>query len=120
MSRNAVIIGSVLALHVAGLWALQSGLVRKAAEIIVPAQLLSEFIAPPTPKVTPPPPAPPAPQPPKPAPRAKAPDIATMMMALLRVVITGVSLSQGQRDGLPRLDSVDSEATASSALRARP
>ncbi len=54
------------------------------------------------------------------APRAKAPDIATMMMALLRVVITGVSLSQGQRDGLPRLDSVDSEATASSALRARP
>ena len=38
----------------------------------------------------------------------------------LGVDVTGVSLSQGQRDGLPRLDSVDSEATASSALRARP
>ena len=59
VSRNAVIVGSVVALHVAGIWALQSGLV------------LSEFIAPPAPpappKVTPPPPAPPPP--PKPAPK---------------------------------------------------
>ena len=42
-----MIVGSVVALHVAGIWALQSGLVRKAAEVIVPAELLSEFIAPP-------------------------------------------------------------------------
>ena len=60
VSRNAVIVGSVVALHVAGIWALQSGQVRKAAEVIVAAELLSEFIAPPAPpKVTPPPPAPP-------------------------------------------------------------
>ncbi|KQB56045.1 energy transducer TonB, partial [Acidovorax sp. SD340] len=54
LSRNTVIVGSVVALHVAGLWALQSGLLRKAAEVIVPAELLTEFIAPPAPpKVTP-------------------------------------------------------------------
>ena len=69
VSRNAVIVGSVVALHVAGIWALQSGLVRKAAEVIAPAELLSEFIAPPAPpKVAPPPPAPPPP--PTPAPKA--------------------------------------------------
>ncbi|MCO4245225.1 energy transducer TonB, partial [Acidovorax facilis] len=45
LSRNTVIVGSVVALHVAGLWALQSGLLRKAAEVIVPAELLTEFIA---------------------------------------------------------------------------
>ena len=39
VSRNTVIVGSVLALHVAGIWALQSGLVRKAAEGIVPCLL---------------------------------------------------------------------------------
>ena len=49
LSRNTVIVGSVVALHVAGLWALQSGLLRKAAEVIVPAELLTEFIAPPAP-----------------------------------------------------------------------
>ena len=37
MSRNAVIAGSVVLLHVAGIWALQSGLMRKAVELVVPA-----------------------------------------------------------------------------------
>jgi len=70
LSRNAVIAGSVVVLHVAGLWALQSGLVRKTAEIIIPAEVLSEFIAPPAP---PAPPVPPAPPPPKPAPAPPKP-----------------------------------------------
>lgn len=62
LSRNAVIAGSVVVLHVAGLWALQSGLVRKTAEIIIPAEVLSEFIAPPAPVAAPAAPAaPPAP-----------------------------------------------------------
>ena len=73
LSRNTVIVGSVVLFHVAAIWALQSGLVRKAAEVIVPAELLSEFIAPPAPKVAPPPPKPPAPTPPKPAPKVQAP-----------------------------------------------
>ncbi|WP_440111473.1 energy transducer TonB [Acidovorax sp. BL-A-41-H1] len=69
VSRNAVIVGSVVALHVAALWALQSGLLRRAVEVVVPAELISEFIAPPAPKAAPP--APPAPSVPPPAPRPK-------------------------------------------------
>ena len=85
VSRNAVIVGSVVMLHVAGLWALQSGLLRRAAEVIVPAELLSEFIAPPAPRVAPPaPPTPPAPPPPppRPAPRVQAPRPAPMPVAI--------------------------------------
>ena len=75
-----MIVGSVIALHIAGIWALQSGLLRRAAEVIVPAELLSEFIAPPAPpKVTPPPPAPPPP--PRPAPKI-APRPAPMPVAI--------------------------------------
>ncbi len=59
LSRNTVIVGSVVLFHVAAIWALQSGLVREAAQAIVPAELLSEFIAPPAPQGSPPPPKPP-------------------------------------------------------------
>ncbi|GKS84331.1 energy transducer TonB [Acidovorax sp. SUPP1855] len=84
MSRNAVIAGSVVLLHVAGLWALQSGLLRKAAEVIVPAEVLSEFITPPAPLAppVPPPPKPAPPPPPKPAPKAPAPRPAPMPVAI--------------------------------------
>jgi len=63
MSRNALIAGSVVLFHVAALWALQSGLIRKAAEVVIPVQILSEFIEPPKPKEPPPPPPPPPPAP---------------------------------------------------------
>ncbi len=53
---------AVVALHVLMLWALQTGLLRRVAEIIVPVQVLSEFITPPAPKVEPPPPPPSPPQ----------------------------------------------------------
>ena len=59
--RNAIIAVAVVALHVGFIWALQSGLLMRAAEIIVPAEVLSQFIEPPAPKVTPVPPAPPSP-----------------------------------------------------------
>ena len=72
LSRNAVIALSVVTLHVAALWALQSGLMRKAAEIIIPAEVLSEFLTP-QPPAPPPPPTPPAPPPPKPAPPKPSP-----------------------------------------------
>lgn len=83
-SRNVVIAGSVVLFHLAALWALQSGLVRRVAEVLVPVEMLSELITPPTPKVEPPPSAPkpvePVPQPvvrkraptPPPAPRPVA------------------------------------------------
>ncbi len=56
LSRNAVIAGRVMLFHVAALWALQSGLIRKAAEVVIPVEILSEFIEPPKPRDPPPPP----------------------------------------------------------------
>ena len=70
ISRNAIIALVVVALHVGFIWALQSGLLMRAVEIIVPAEVLSQFIEPPAPKITPVSPAPPTP--PKPVKRAEA------------------------------------------------
>jgi periplasmic protein TonB len=78
-SRPAVIAGTVLLLHVGGLAALQSGLLVRAYEVIVPVEMLSQVIEPPkpvqleAPPPLPPPPAPaPAPKPPEPAQANKA------------------------------------------------
>jgi protein TonB len=93
LPRNLLIAGGVLALHVAALWALQSGLLRRVVEVVVPVQILGTVMAPPAPPVTavappqpvkPPEPKPvapvrkvtPAPQPaprPAPAPMGRAP-----------------------------------------------
>jgi len=54
--RNAAIAGSVMLFHIAALWALQTGLLRRAVEIIVPVQVFSELVTPEVPKVEPPPP----------------------------------------------------------------
>ena len=67
VSRNAVIAVSVVLFHVAALWAFQSGLARKAIEIIIPAEVIAQIMAPPAPEVEPPPPAPPPPPVPRPA-----------------------------------------------------
>ncbi len=56
MNRNAVIATSVVLLHVGALWALQSGLLRRTVELLVPAEVVTEFITPPQPRVDPPPP----------------------------------------------------------------
>ncbi len=84
LPRNTAIALGVVALHVGGLWALQSGLLRRAVEMVVPAEVLVEFIEPAKPIVTPPPapqakpqpvqkaPAQPAPLPPAPVPVAIA------------------------------------------------
>ena len=78
LSRNAVIAGGVVLAHLAALWALQSGLLRRAAEVVIPVEILSEFIEPPKPVDPPPPPPPPPPEPKRqitktpPAPRPQA------------------------------------------------
>ncbi len=65
MNRNTLIAAGVVVFHVLALWALQTGLIRQAAEILIPAEVLTEFIEPPAPSK----PVPPAPPPlPKPAP----------------------------------------------------
>ena len=58
--RRAAIVSAVVLLHVMGLWALQTGLLRRTVEILVPAELLSQIIEPPAPLVEPPPPERPA------------------------------------------------------------
>lgn len=58
--RITMIVASVLLFHGAALWALQSGLLRRAVKVLVPAELLSDLIEP-APPIVPPPPAPPAP-----------------------------------------------------------
>jgi protein TonB len=46
-SRKLIIALAVAALHLGLIWALQSGLLIRATEILVPVELLSELIAPP-------------------------------------------------------------------------
>ena len=56
LSRNASIGAAVVAFHVALIWALQSGLLLRAAELVIPASVIAVFIEPPTPVVEPTPP----------------------------------------------------------------
>ena len=56
-----MIAGIVVLLHVIALWALQTGLLRRAVAVFVPVQILSEVAEPPRPVVVPPPPVPPPP-----------------------------------------------------------
>lgn len=66
MNRRLLIATGVILLHGAVLWALQTGLMRRVGEIIVPGEILSEFISPP---------APPAPQPQAPAPQLQKQEV---------------------------------------------
>jgi len=69
ISRNVVIAVSVIVFHVVVLWAMQNGLLRRAVQHVVPAEILTHIIEIEPPKVAPPPPPPP----PKPA--AKTPKL---------------------------------------------
>lgn len=59
--RNTLVALVVVLLHLLAIWALQTGLLVRALQVVVPVQILSEFIDPPK-RVEPPPPAPPPPQ----------------------------------------------------------
>ena len=61
-NRRLTVVGSVVGLHVAAVWALQTGLLHRAAEMVMPEVLMAELIEPPKPLATPvPAPAPPTP-----------------------------------------------------------
>jgi periplasmic protein TonB len=60
-NRNVIIAGSVLLFHVLVIWALQTGLLLRAVEIIVPVEVLAVIVELPTPKADPAPPKPPEP-----------------------------------------------------------
>jgi periplasmic protein TonB len=84
MNRQTTVVVSVIVLHVGVLWALQSGLLQRVAEAVVPAEILVEIMAPPAPSA---PPTPPTPQPvaqpqPKVQPKAPTPVKATPTPAI--------------------------------------
>jgi periplasmic protein TonB len=64
--KPVAIATAVVLLHVGGLAALQSGLLVRAYEIVIPVEMISQIVAPPKPETAPPPP--PVPPPPSPAP----------------------------------------------------
>lgn len=80
MDRRFLIVTAVVGFHLVALWALHTGLLRRALELVIPVQVLAELIEAPQPVVAPASPAPQPPQPvarqqptkpsPKPAPRA--------------------------------------------------
>ncbi len=71
LSRNVTIALSVVALHVGVIWALQSGLLIRAAEILIPVTVLSQWVDAPAQPAKPQPPA--APKPPTPTKPPPAP-----------------------------------------------
>ena len=62
-NRNVFIAGSVLLFHAFAIWALQTGLLMRAVEIIVPVEVLAQIIDLPTSKTAPPVPIPTPPVP---------------------------------------------------------
>jgi periplasmic protein TonB len=83
MDRRFAVVATVIGLHLLGLWALQTGLLRRAVELVVPVAVMADLIEPPQPQVTPEP-TPPKPQPaPKPvAPVQRAVKQAPMPLAI--------------------------------------
>jgi protein TonB len=60
LKRNLVIVASVVLFHVAVLWVMQNGLLRRAADMVVPVEILTRIIEIAPPRVAPPPPPPPS------------------------------------------------------------
>lgn len=71
VSRNLLIALAVVALHVGMLWLLQSGLLMRATELLVPVEVLARLIAPPV--IAPPTPVV---EPPRPVAKAPPPSVA--------------------------------------------
>ncbi len=53
-NRNVAIAGGVVLLHLLVLWAMQTGLLRRAVETVIPVEIISDIMTPP--EVLPPPP----------------------------------------------------------------
>lgn len=127
MNRRLVIAVNVALFHLAALWALQSGLLRRAVEIVVPAEVLSEFVSPSTPKAELPKPpavkplvpqiqksaAPPAPQPlatASPAPSPAAPTGVTAPQPPAPALAAPVATAPASPPGPPRVELPSSDA----------
>ena len=92
--KPIAIAGAVALLHVGGLTALQSGLLVRAYELVVPAEMISQIIEPPQPEVAPPPPPAPPPTPvaiADPAPAPNAPQVTAAPPAPLPPIASPVA-----------------------------
>ena len=97
--RNTLVALSVVALHVLAIWALQTGLLVRALSVVVPVQILSEFIEPPKPAE--PPPAKPLPPPPQVKPQAAPkPPVKPALVAPQPVAIADVTLAPNAPVGI--------------------
>jgi len=70
LNRRILVVGAVVGFHVLAVWALQSGLLHRAVEMVIPVEVLAEIIEPAKPQIIPEPP-PPAPVVQKPQPKPK-------------------------------------------------
>ena len=109
ISRNAAIAVSVVLLHVGFIYALYSGLLMRAVELVVPVVVMSQFIEPPSPKVTPPPP--PAPAPAKKA-TAKAPTVAAPLPVAINDPTPAVNAPTGTTTPQPALPAIAAPVAA--------
>ena len=109
ISRNAAIAVSVVLLHVGFIYALYSGLLMRAVELVVPVVVMSQFIEPPSPKVTPPPP--PAPAPAKKA-IAKAPTVAAPLPMAINDPTPAVNAPTGTTTPQPALPAIAAPVAA--------
>ncbi|MBA4254257.1 MAG: energy transducer TonB [Polaromonas sp.] len=73
LPRHTAIAAAVVLCHVGALYALQSGLLRRAAEVVIPVEVLAQFIEPAVPQVEPPPPPPVPRSKPQPTPSVSKP-----------------------------------------------
>jgi protein TonB len=108
LSRNLTIALSVVALHVGVIWALQSGLLIRAAEILIPVTVLSQLIDAPklAQPVKPQPPAapkPPVPTKPTPTPLAPIKPIAPPVPAQLQPLAVAAPAAQATVQSAPAL-----------------
>lgn len=72
LRRRLSVVAAVIGLHVLAVWALQTGLLRRAVELVIPVQVLADIIEPAQPLAPPEPPPPEVqPQPPQPKPRPR-------------------------------------------------
>ena len=109
ISRNAAIAVSVVLLHVGFIYALYSGLLMRAVELVVPVVVMSQFIEPPSPKVTPPPP--PAPAPAKKA-ITKAPTVAAPLPMAINDPTPAVNAPTGTTTPQPVLPAIAAPVAA--------
>ena len=109
ISRNAAIAVSVVLLHVGFIYALYSGLLMRAVELVVPVVVMSQFIEPPSPKVTPPPP--PAPAPTKKA-ITKAPTVAAPLPMAINDPTPAVNAPTGTTTPQPALAAIAAPVAA--------